>query len=122
MESNMETNRRLSGRQQTLGLMSSVFDGRSAVLGVVEDISPNGLRVSNIPASFEDKVDTCFSVVNGPRRDMHLALHPRWVRSTNRGMYKMIGFEIHDPSTEWTHFVESVTGETDRLSAMVAAN
>ena len=74
----MDANRRVTKRHHTLGLMSNVFDGRSAVLGVVEDISQSGLRVSNIPASFQDSVETCYMVVNGPRNDFYLVLHPRW--------------------------------------------
>lgn len=110
----MENNRRLTNRHHTLGLMSNVFDGRSAVLGVVEDISRKGLRVSNIPASFEDTVETCYTVVNGPQKDFYLVLHPRWSFSTNRGMYKMMGFEIQDPPVEWDEFLKCVEGSKDK--------
>jgi len=117
----METNRRLSNRHNTLGLMSNVFDGRSAVLGVVEDISKTGLRVSNIPSSFEDSVETCYMVVNGPRNDFYLVLHPRWSHSTNRGMYKMMGFQIQNPPGEWEEFLKCVEGATDKSDPFTAA-
>lgn len=119
----METNRRLATRHNTLGLMSNVFDGRSAVLGVVEDISRTGLRVSNIPSSFKDSVETCYMVVNGPRNDFYLVLQPRWSHSTNRGMYKMMGFQIQDPPVEWEKFLSCVEGtreESDPFTAMVS--
>ena len=121
----METNRRVSERHLTLGLMSNIFDGRSAVLGVVEDISHAGIRISNIPASFEDNVLTCYTVVNGPRRDFHLALQPRWVQFTNRGMYKMIGFQIQEPPPSWTGFIDSIESNScaeDPFCALVAGS
>lgn len=107
----METNRRAAERLESMGLMTHLFDGRSAVLGVVEDVCPGGLRVSTIPAAFEESVSTCYAVVNGAWQDFHLALHPRWVASAPQGMYKMIGFQIEQPPEEWTHFVESVAHE-----------
>lgn len=107
-------NCRSTDRHQTIGMMSNLFDGKSTVLGVVEDVSLNGLCVSNIPASFEDTSGTCLSVVNGPRRDFHLSLQPRWVQATNRGMYKMIGFAIQESPAEWQHFIERM--EHDKSS------
>ena len=107
----MKTNRRAAERLESMGLMTHLFDGRSAVLGVVEDVSPGGLRVSTIPAVFAESVPTCYAVVNGAWQDFHLALHPRWVVSAPRGMYKMIGFQIEQPSVEWTHFIETMGHE-----------
>lgn len=102
------TNRRVAVRLGSVGLMMHIFDGRSAVLGIVEDFSRDGLRVSTVPASFEDTVKTCYAVVNGAWQDFHLALQPRWNASLPRGMYKVIGFQVQHPATEWAHFVETV--------------
>ena len=120
----MDTNRRVSTRHHTLGLMSNVFDGRSAVVGVVEDISRTGLRVSNIPSSFEDTVETCYMVVNGPQNDFHLSLKPRWVRPTNKGMYKTIGFQVEEVPENWAHFLENVEDQcqTDPFCTMVVGS
>ena len=117
----METECRVAKRHRTLGLMSNVFDGKSAVVGIVEDISRTGLRVSNIPASFEDRAETCYMVVNGPKHDFHLVLIPRWSRSTNRGMYKTIGFQVAKAPDNWTQFLECVENECqdDPFCAMV---
>lgn len=115
-------NGRSTDRHQTMGMMSNLFDGKSMVLGVVEDVSLNGLRVSNIPAAFEDKAEICLSVVNGPRRDFHLSLQPRWVQATNRGMYKMIGFAIQEPPADWQQFIEKMVhdkSDRDPFYAMV---
>ncbi|MDD3618096.1 MAG: PilZ domain-containing protein [Desulfobulbaceae bacterium] len=111
----IQGNCRSTDRHQTLGMMTNLFDGEATVLGVVEDVSLGGMCVSNIPASFEDKTEVCLSIVTGPRRDFHLALQPRWVQTTNRGMYKIIGFSIQDPPSDWKKFIETlVEGQADR--------
>lgn len=107
----ISSNCRATDRHQTIGMMSNLFDGKSKVLGVVEDVSLGGLCVSNIPSTFEDKAEVCLSVVNGPHRDFHLSLQPRWVMPTNRGMYKMIGFAILEPPTDWQLFVEKMVDD-----------
>ena len=107
-----DTNKRSSERHVTMGLMSTVSDGKSAYLGVVEDISATGVCVSQIPAVFDDTAEQCFTVVKGPSRDFKVVLHPCWAKATNRGMYKVIGFRIEEPSESWKQFVENITTET----------
>lgn len=114
----MEINKRFDQRHVTLGLMSSVSDGKNAFMGVVEDISLRGMRLSNVPADFDDTVDPCFIVVKGPTRDFKVFLHPRWTRSTNHGMYKDIGFQINDPPHSWERFVDQLTDENNPLHTL----
>jgi hypothetical protein len=108
MEFLLAENSRGSTRHETMGLMSNISDGKSTFVGVVEDISINGLRISQVPAKFDDTVDKCYSIVKGPKNDFAIALQPRWVHITNKGMYKMIGFEIEDPPANWADFVEGI--------------
>lgn len=105
----------------TMGLMSTVSDGKAAYLGVIEDISTTGVCVSQVPAVFDDTADHCFTVVKGPSQDFKVVLHPCWARATNRGMYKVIGFEIEDPSESWTKFVEKITAETGPFKTLVSS-
>ena len=116
----METNKRFDQRHATLGLMSSVSDGKNAFMGVVEDISETGLRLSQVPSDFDDTVDPCFTVVKGPTRDFKVFLHPCWVRATNRGMYKDIGFQINEPTRSWKSFVQQLTDESNLLHTLIA--
>lgn len=115
----MITNRRAAARLEGAGLMTNIFDGRSAVLGVVDDVSRNGMRVSTIPPSFAESVETCYAVVNGAWQDFHLALHPRWVHAVPLGTYTMIGFQIQDPPADWTRFIERMENKqgADRFFA-----
>lgn len=107
----MTMNRRAAVRLEGPGLMLNIFDGRSAVLGVVDDVSRSGMRVSTIPPSFAQSVDTCYAVVNGAWQDFHLALQLRWARAMVLGKYKMCGFQIQDPPAEWTRFIERMEKE-----------
>ena len=119
MEFVIEENSRGSVRHSTVGLMSNISDGKSTYVGIVEDISTGGLRVSKVPASFDDTVDRCYSVVNGPRHDFTIALQPRWVCITNNGMYKMIGFQIETPPANWTEFVDELDNTLDPFRSLM---
>lgn len=112
----LEENSRNSTRHETIGLMSNITDGKTTYIAVVEDISATGLRISQVPAGFDDTVGRCYSIVNGPKNDFTVALIPRWAQVTNKGMYKMIGFEIENPPGSWTEFVAGVRENTDPFS------
>ena len=115
----MEKNSRGSARHKTLGLMSFISDGKSSVLGVVEDLSATGLRVVQIPRDFDTSVQRCKAVINSPTGDFTVTLKPCWVTETNRGMYKTIGFQIVDPPPGWTAFVADLEKGTGELGFLV---
>lgn len=117
----MDTNKRVSERHMTLGLMSSVSDGKHSYLGVVEDISTTGIRMSQVPADFDDSVNHCYTVVKGPTRDMIILLRPCWAKESRRGMYKDVGFQIEDPPKVWKDFVDRLTNESDLIHTMMAS-
>ena len=96
---------RKNKRLETLGLMSFISDGKSSVLGIVEDLSATGLRVGQVPLDFDDSVQQCKAVVHSPTGDFNMILMPRWIEETNRGMYKSIGFQITAPPDGWIEFV-----------------
>jgi hypothetical protein len=99
--------------------MSNIFDGQAKYVGIVEDISSSGVRISKVPASFDDTVDMCYSVVTGLKNDLTITLQPRWVQITNNGMYKMIGFQINNPPSNWTEFVDELDQSVDPFSMLV---
>lgn len=115
----MKANRRAAERLESVGLMTNIFDGRSAVLGVVEDVSRCGMRVSTVPAGFDESVEICYAVVNTGWQNFHLALQPRWTLTAAGGMFKMIGFQIQHQPAEWKIFVEEM--EHEQRSDMVLA-
>ena len=109
----LQENNRNGSRHDVMGLMSNLSDGKMTFVGIVEDISANGIRISQVPANFDDTAELCYSIVNGPWDDFAVALKPKWVKLTNRGMYKMIGFEIDNPSKDWDAFIEGVKQNSD---------
>lgn len=115
----MDKNNRISPRHKTLGLMSFVSDGKSSVLGVVDDLSASGLRIAQIPQDFDATVQRCKAVISSPSGDFTLTLKPCWVKETNRGMYKTMGFQIVDPPVEWTAFVRKLGGGSRDLGFLV---
>lgn len=119
MELLLEENGRRSERYDTVGLMSNISDGKSTYVGVVEDISTEGLRVSMVPASFDDTVDRGYSIIVAGPDNFTIPLQRRWVRITNSGMYKEIGFQIEKPPAHWTEFVDELGTSADPFSALM---
>ena len=117
----MSVNKRTNERHQTLGLMLKISDGTTDAIGVVEDISYQGLCVSQVPAVFDQSVATCYAVVKGPEHDLRVALETKWFKQTNNGMYKKIGFEIKNPPQGWTNFVNELACEDNPLYCMLLA-
>ena len=76
--------------------------------------------MSQVPAVFDDSVESCYTVVKGPVSDFKVVMRPCWVRPTNRGMYKVIGFHIEDPTESWINFVDQISSEKDPFHALVA--
>jgi hypothetical protein len=119
MEFLLEQNGREGVRHGTIGIMSNISDGTAAFVGVVEDVSRNGLRISQVPAEFDEAAVFCRGIINGPREEYVFALKPRWVSRTHRGMYKMIGFEIEAPTEKWTSFVDGMKDDMGPLGFLL---
>ena len=103
-------------RSKAIGLMTVISDGKSTYLGIVEEISEKGLRLSQIPTDFDDKTGECTATVHSPSGDLNISLLPCWVKSTNRGMYKSVGFQIQNPPADWQGFIENMEKEAGDLS------
>jgi len=114
----MEQNRRAAERYSTRGLMSSIWDGKAACMGVIEDVSATGLRISQVPFHFDDHAPRCFSIVHGPHRDYTVLLQPCWRVETRRGMYKMIGFRVDNPPSLWQEFIKARGEPSDLFRVM----
>jgi len=114
-----QKHQRIRSRHRTFGLMAVVSDGKSRYFGVVDDLSEKGLRLTQVPAEFDDSAGTCSAVVHSPTGDVNVSLHPCWIRSTNKGMYKSIGFQIHNPPEGWQELIEELESETGQLGFLL---
>jgi hypothetical protein len=99
--------------------MSVIIDGKSSILGVVEDLSARGVRVTQIPRDFDFTLPRCKAVINCPGGDFTLTLRTCWVKETNRGVYRTIGFQIVEPPAVWTAFVKELEGGSTELGSLV---
>ncbi|MDD3814572.1 MAG: hypothetical protein PHZ02_07990 [Desulfocapsaceae bacterium] len=101
----MHTNRRTSKRHATPGLISSIWNGESACIGTIEDVSTTGLRVSQIPSHFNEQSRKCFMIVHGPLQDFKLMLQSTWKSETKKEKAQMIGFKVVHPTLNWKNFL-----------------
>ena len=102
--------------------MCFISDGKSSVLGIVEDLSAIGIRLGQIPLDFDENIQQCKAVIHSPAGDFNLVLTPRWSDETNRGMYKTIGFQIVDPPIGWSQFVADLESGSSEIGFMVLDN
>lgn len=110
---------RTDSRHKTFGLMAVISDGKSKHIAIVEEISKNGLRLTQIPTKFDDSAGDCKAVVQSPSGDQQVSLHPCWVKSTNKGMYKTVGFQIENPPSGWKDFIKELEKETGNFSFLL---
>lgn len=108
-----------SKRLKSLGLMTVISDGTSSYFGVVEEISEKGLRLAQIPTDFDEKKGECKAVILSPAGDLKISLMPCWVKSTNKGMYKSVGFQIRNPPADWQGFINNMEKEAGDCSFFV---
>ena len=102
--------------------MCFVSDGKSSVLGIVEDLSATGLRLGQIPMDFDESAQQCKAVLHAPNGDFKFILTPRWSEETNRGMYKDVGFLINAPPEGWSKFVAELESGSSDIGFMILDN
>ena len=98
------------------GFSGDIADGNRIIGGVVEDVSPNGFKMSHIDETFLAEEHTYYAVVSGKGRHYKLLAKPCWKRSTETGLE--IGFKIVDASWEWTEFILDTVPEDSRQNAL----
>lgn len=112
--------KRKDNRYRTLGLMAVISDGTTRHFGVVEDLSASGLCLTQVPVDFDESGGSCTAVVNSPVGDVHVSLHPCWIRPAKKGMYKTIGFKIHNPPAGWQKLIKELEQNNEQLGFLVA--
>ncbi|GAB4340799.1 MAG: hypothetical protein Kow0089_14740 [Desulfobulbaceae bacterium] len=108
-----------SDRHSLQGLLALISDGEKTYFGVVENLSEKGLRLSNVPADFNDAATSCTVTLQSPTGDVKVSMHPCWIRSTNRGMYKTMGLRIHNPPEGWQELIEELGRDDSSLGLFV---
>lgn len=109
-------------RQRTVALISIISDGKSKFIGIVDEISRNGLRLTQIPARFDESIGKCTAIVLGPNGDVEILIHPCWVKLTTGGMYKTIGCKIYTPPVWWQEFIRELEENPGPFSYLLTKN
>ncbi len=101
--------KRMGARCRTVALMAVVSDGKFKYhFCLVDELSLDGIRLSKIPADFDEKNGKNRAVVLAPSSEIQISIRPCWVQTTTRGLYKTVGYQIYTPSTDWQKFVKEL--------------
>lgn len=106
-------------RHTTQGLMALISDGKNTFYGVVEDLSESGLRLSQISPGLDESASRYSVVIQSPSGDVKVSMHPCWMRTTKKGMYKTIGFKVRNPPAGWQKLITELESEESNLSFLV---
>lgn len=106
-------------RHKLLGMMAVISDGKKQFFGVVEDLSRHGLRLAQVAANFDEFADNCSAVVQSPTGDVQVSLVLCWFHTTNRGMYKTLGFKIQTPPAGWQQMIEELEKNDGKLDFLI---
>ncbi len=106
-------------RLQTQGLMALISDGKNTFYSVVEDLSESGMRLSQVPQDLDESASHYSVVIESPAGDVRVSMKPCWLRVSKKGMYKTIGFRVHNPPDGWQNLISSLANEESNLSFLV---
>jgi hypothetical protein len=93
-----------------------IGDGESTFLCIVDDLSENGIRLTQIPSNFNETAERYTALILSPLNNLRIFLHSRWPKTTNGGMYKTIGFQLNIASSEWLRFIHGLQNKSGALS------
>lgn len=103
-------------RHTTGGLMALISDGTKTYYGVVDDISHSGLRLTQISQELDESAEKYSVVIQSPTGDVKVSMHPCWMRTSQRGMYRTIGFKVQGPPKGWQKLISEIEKEGSNIS------
>jgi len=94
---------RRTHRERVAGFTCDIADGHRLLAGIVEDISANGFKMTQVSENFLGNEHCYRTVVNGGGKHFKILAKPCWKRASSEGLE--IGFKILDVSWEWTELI-----------------
>lgn len=82
-----------------------IADGNRLIAGIVEDVSLNGFKITQVSEAFQGDEHCYRTVVNGGGKHFKILAKPCWRRASATGLE--IGFKILYVSWEWTELMLS---------------
>lgn len=113
---------RTNHRYMTFGLMAVISDNKSKYYSIVDDLSEQGFQLGQIQRDFDETTEECTALVLAPFDNIAMSAKPRWVKTTNRGMHKTIGFQIDNPPDDWQNFIQKLKTKTSDCSYLLQEN
>lgn len=101
----------MTHREKRVGvtMTATMSDGNFVFEGSVENISRTGFKMTDIPSKFNPESSECTAVISSKMKNYKFAIKPSW--STEKGIYKVVGFEIISPPAEWIAFLDVLDPE-----------
>ncbi len=98
----------MANRETRVGvtMTATMSDGNFIFEGSVENISRTGFKMTDIPAKFDPESSDCTAVISSKTKNYKFSVRPTW--STEKGIYKVVGFEILSPPAEWLAFLDEL--------------
>ncbi|MBU0680145.1 MAG: hypothetical protein KKD73_01865 [Proteobacteria bacterium] len=101
----------MANRERRVGvtMTATMSDGNFVFEGSVENISRTGFKMTDIPSKFNPESSACTAVLSSKTKNYKFSIKPTW--STEKGIYKVVGFEIVSPPAEWIAFLDVLDPE-----------
>ncbi len=95
------------------GFLGDIADGKQVLVGVVSNVSSNGIKMSKVPYSFSAEKKHYVAVISGNNKHFRVCIQPRWFQKDEQTNSMDVGFKIIDSSWEWSEFIYHNVLETD---------
>ncbi|BHH83513.1 PilZ domain-containing protein [Desulforhopalus sp. 52FAK] len=96
-------NRRISQRIEVQNVVANLSNAKDSFAATVNDVSRDGILLSDIPISIQDKSEQLSIVVSANNTDYKMVVIPKWINEINS--QKRMGLEIIDAPLDWVLFV-----------------
>ncbi len=105
--------RRKNKRTHVKGFIGDIADGNFVFGGIVEDISSEGLKISNLPSDFPITKHSYRTVISGDGKHYRVLVRPCWTKKDDLTKTMEAGFKIVDAPWEWEEFVLDAVSNFD---------
>ncbi len=108
-------NKRRHQRIEVQNLVANLSNGVDSFAGTVNDVSPDGMLLTNISQEFDSQEATMSIVVSTKGQDLKMLVVPKWVSGKNSA--QKIGLAILDAPLAWNVFVMNYEPAADDIWA-----
>ncbi len=97
--------RRKTKRMELKGLIADIADRSWAFNGWIDDISPEGFKVSYLSPKFTIHSIKYVTAISEFQNIFKIIIKPCWNKKVGCGYYQEVGFKVINPPYEWSNFI-----------------